>query len=240
MSSCPPDWDKLGITFSVIPTSRFDEVCEMIHDNLCPDEPVTRSLRLCQPGSVLNRFMRRFYWKEFLKDGRSMMAVDKDNKVVGARVGRKVTKTAYSGIQRGDAWFRKSLSAIKCILPQNWKRMLIIYPLLEAAGYNVGQSFDKLGCNTIYESAGIVVGKDARGLGLGTELARRTKALAAECGCEYMYVCVTGEYSAKIFLKLGYTLDREFLYENFRDRNGKEILTDTREHKRMRVLYTKL
>ena len=51
--------------------------------------------------------------------------------------------------------------------------MLILYPLLEAAGYNVGQSFDKLGCNTIYESAGIVVGKDARGLGLGTELAKR-------------------------------------------------------------------
>ena len=64
----------------------------------------------------------------------------------------------------------------------------------------------------------------------------RTKALAAE----YMYVCVTGEYSAKIFLKLGYTLDSEFLYENFRDRNGEEILADTREHKKMRVLYTKL
>ena len=105
MSSCPPDWDKLGITFSVIPESRFNEVCKLVHDNMCPDEPVSRSLGLCEPGSVLNKFMDKFYWKDFLKDGRSIMAVNKDNKVIGVRVGRKVTKSAYVDIQQGGPFF---------------------------------------------------------------------------------------------------------------------------------------
>ena len=65
--------------------------------------------------------------------------------------------------------------------------------------------------------------------------------LAESLGCEYMHLLATGEYSGRIFHKLNFTLDKEYLYENFTDfRTGEKLMTDTREHKTGRVFHIKL
>jgi len=46
---------------------------------------------------------------------------------------------------------------------------------------------------------------------------------------------VTGNYSAKIFEKLGHTLIKAVNYADFKDNRGELYLKDTREHLQSRI-----
>ena len=108
------DWDAMGLKFSLIPEERYDEVCEFLHEHHCPDEPLARSLGICSPGSLFNKVIDEVHWKSYLKDGKCLMAVDKDDKLLGIKLGKKVTRRSYES----HNWIFRCISLFKWILPQ--------------------------------------------------------------------------------------------------------------------------
>ena len=75
---------------------------------------------------------------------------------------------------------------------------------------------------------------------MGTELVRQSQKLAEKLGCEYTYLAASGEYSGRIFPKLGFTLDREYVYADYKNfKTGEAMLADTGIHKKARVFYIK-
>ena len=108
------DWDAMGFKFSIIPEERYDEVCEFIHKNNCPDEPIARSLGTCIPGSLVNKMQAEVHWKPYLKNGKCLMVVNKEDKLLGTRLGKKVTRSSYES----HNWIFRCISLFKWILPQ--------------------------------------------------------------------------------------------------------------------------
>ncbi len=84
------------------------------------------------------------------------------------------------------------------------------------------------------------VSKKARGLGLGKEMIKMSIEIGRQLGCELYFACVSGIYSQKIFRDLDFTLMKEITYEDVKDRRGKTILNDTREHKKCQTVYLRL
>ena len=77
----------------------------------------------------------------------------------------------------------------------------------------------------------MTVGPKARGLGLGTELIKRTNAIAKEQGCSHVYICASSFYSQAIFKKLKFYVLHELLYEGYKNNKGSDFFIDMGEHK---------
>jgi len=88
----------------------------------------------------------------------------------------------------------------------------------------------KLPCEVMYDDKAVSSARWHGVKGLGTELVRRSEELARSRGCTHTYAVVTGNYSAKIFDKLGHTLVKAVNYADFKDNKGELYLKDTREH----------
>ena len=120
MSPRPPpvttanDWDTMGLKFDLIPEERYDEVCEFLHNNYCPDEPVTRSLGLCRPGTLFHRLVHEEHFKSCLREGRSLMVVDRNSRLLGVQLGRKITRSSNKSSSRIVKW----ISVFQWMLPQ--------------------------------------------------------------------------------------------------------------------------
>merc|ERR1712080_195620 len=236
-------WDELGIEISVVPEERADEAIQFMFDHFYPDEPISRSLGFGQPGGgtpkIIKWILSYLYKNEAIKQGTSLMATDKDGKMIGLRLGAKQIK-------------KKALFQYKILEWYAWLLPFFVWEFLfgkiahslrlmrEVGTMPPAKTFQLLGCEQFYEGFSVVVAKDARVRGLGTELVRRSMELAENHGCEYMHIMATGEYSSKIFFRLNFTLENEYEYKNFKDFDGNTLLNDTREHKYGRVFYIKL
>lgn len=237
------NWDQLGIKFSVVPVERGDEAVQFMNDYFFPDEPIFRSLGYNPQtnSKLINGIASWFFKSEAVKSGTSVMATDKDGKMIGLRLGKKSKKKEAireMTIIEWIGWFIP-FCMWTFVLGHMWK-LAHLMRLMREMKYEPHKAFDELGCQIIYEGISVVVAKDARVRGLGTELVRRSMDLAAEHGCEYMKLLATGEYSSKIFFRLNFNLLNQYEYQNFKDFDGKPLLTDTREHKVGRVFCIKL
>eukprot|EP00092_Neocalanus_flemingeri_P035895 GFUD01039082.1.p1 GENE.GFUD01039082.1~~GFUD01039082.1.p1 ORF type:complete len:248 (+),score=49.66 GFUD01039082.1:47-745(+) len=218
-------FEKQGIQFKIITNEMIPSVVDFMWENFFPDEPINRSL-----GGTRNWVVDDFYLIDTMKDGTSMVALDKDGNIIGARLGIR---------QMRSKWVKWIFDRMIVYLPQ-WSlfwmpsevqsQMPIMIKLFTLLGYNVWKMFDELGCDMIYEDKAVCSARSAGVRGLGTELCKRTENLAKEMGCTHTYACVTGKYSRKIFEKLGHTILSEVVYADFKDENGELYLKDTREH----------
>jgi len=225
------DSDENDIKISLIPVERLGDVTKFVYKHFCPDEPITRSIGLCQPNQEPNIFFDEFV-KESIFAG--LMATNNEGKILGVRLG-KIVKRGKSPPLKLDEFLNG--------YPQSamtYGAWMMLMKIFNEIGYDVNNSFDELKCDNVYEGKLVVVDREARAKGLGTELVRRSMQLGKERGCEYQYLCATGEYSAKVFNKLGFSLSKEVKYKDIKFKNGEEVLKDTREHKAARILYKKL
>jgi len=220
------DYEKQGITFKIIPPEMIPDVCDFMWENFVPDEPLLRSL-----GAKRSKFMDEGYFGDAMLDGSSMVALDKEGKILAVRLGMRKWRSK---------WLSKLLDRFMYNIPQ-WMLNLILpadmaksWPisskLFNKIEYNVWRMFDVCGCDLIYEDKAVCSARSSGVKGLGTEMCRRTENLAKELGCTHTYALVTGNYSRKIFEKLGHTILTELAYADFKDENGELYLKDTREH----------
>ena len=87
-----------------------------------------------------------------------------------------------------------------------------------------------------YMGHSLSVKSEARGLGIGKELIRRTMALANEKECSIVYILTTSIYSQAIFKSLGFRVLQEMAYDEFKDYDGTPFFRDMREHKKAQVV----
>ena len=79
-----------------------------------------------------------------------------------------------------------------------------------------------------------------QGLGLGSELCRRSVELAKSKGYTSYSVIASGLYSQRAFHKLGFEEKHRVVYKDERDKNGNLVVWDHREHTHAETLYKAL
>ena len=93
---------------------------------------------------------------------------------------------------------------------------------------------------TIFQGLAVCSARSHGIRGLGTEVVKRGNNAAKEAGATHTYLLATGNYSRKIFGKLGYTHLDTVNYDEFRDDQGELYLKDTREHIAATTWYKEL
>ena len=180
-------FEEKGIQFKVITEKMIPEVSDFLWIHFFPDEPICRSL------GVTRNWFTDTYLKDAMKDGSSMVAMDREGNIVGARLGLRRRRSEWG------TWLVEKLMSMLptrlwvMILPKELSQEIPIieklFPLLE---YDLWNMLDKLDCETIYEDRALCTARTSRVKGLGTELCRRTEILAEELGCTHTYALVTG------------------------------------------------
>jgi len=224
-------WEEQGVTFVIIEEKMFDNVIDFMWENFFPDEPLSRSLNIKRGWMV-----DILYLKESLKDKSSIAAVNKDEKILGVRIGNVVKKNEWIPWMI-EAMAKASIKLNVSFMPKGLNVYSKIIKVLEFDTYAM---FEKLNCQTIYEDKALCSARFHSIKGLGAELLRRTDALAASLGCSHTIALVTGKYSALVFNKLGHTELKSLEYANFKDPEGNLYLKDVREHTHCRVFMKAL
>ena len=85
----------------------------------------------------------------------------------------------------------------------------------------------------------IAVSPDSRGLGLASDLVRRSVQLAKCLGYKMCKTEATGDYSRKAFLKAGFQLVSECDYQDFTV-DGEKVFQDIKNHKGVALLIKML
>jgi len=234
------NWEEEGIKFSVVPLDRADEAVQFMYDYFLPDEPLFRSLGFNETGNTrIMRWMTGYYLKdEGIKNGTSIMATNKEGRIIGLRMGKRSTKKQAFEEKRFLDWLSWLFPFF--VWEYFFGKLAHLMRLMRDLKYEPHKAYAELNCDTIYEGISVVVAKDARVRGLGTELVKRSMDLAEKLGCDYMKLLATGDYSSKIFFRLNFTLQNQYEYKDFKDFDGNTMLNDTREHKYGRVFYKKL
>merc|ERR1719410_2020177 len=175
-----------------------------------------------------------------MKDETSITAFDKDDKLIGVRIGTRKRRSDWFGWMFEKGFNLLPTRIMMLMMPAGMEQMPIAQKLFIKADYDVWHMFGYLGCDLIYEDKAVCSSRFCGVKGLGTELCRRSEELARNLGCTHTYAAVTGNYSRKIFEKLGHTLKTEVVYADFKDENGEPYLKDTREHISLTTFFKKL
>jgi len=229
----PPKKEVDDVEIKIVDTALMPTALDFMYENFFADEPISRSLGV-RRGKAVN-----FYVNEILKKGESQAAFDGEGNMLGLRGG---------GSKNRDNWLDRFFETgfiMKRIFPVILRmtggiRIDDYIKVQDALGFNPWKLMDDKNCSKIWEGLCICTSRQIRSRGLGTRLVAASMELAKENGCEYMYVLVTGNYSAKIFDKLGFSVENELVYDEFRDENGELILKDVREHIKAQVRLKKL
>jgi len=217
------EWLDKGVEFKLVDEAMIPSVVELLDESFFPDEPLFRSLGM----TLGNTSWLKQMYIDALKDGSSVVAVDKEGKLMGVRVG-KVTRRADWG-----AWFEDRMTAAAASLPFLLpKKLKILMNFMGPAwlDFKPYKILSELPCEVMYDDKAVCSARWHGVKGLGTELVRRSEQVARDRGCTHTYAIVTGIYSAKIFDKLGHTLVKAVKYADFKDKHGELYLKDTREH----------
>ena len=184
------EYERQGITFKIIPPEMIPDVCDFMWEHFVPDEPLLRSL-----GAKRSKFMDEGYFGEAMMDSTSMVALDKEGKILAVRLGMRKWRSKWLSRILDRFMYNIPQWMLKLILPpdmtKSWPVMTKLFDRIE---YNVWRMFEVCGCDLIYEDKAVCSARSSGIRGLGTELCRRTEKLAKELGCTHTYTLVTGKY----------------------------------------------
>ena len=186
------EFEKQGIQFKIIEPQMYEVVLDFMWEHFMPDEPIGRSL-----GITRNWVIDEAYFGEALKDGSSIVALDREGNIIGARIGMRKWRSSWFSWILDRVPFNMPDWMMKIMpLPENTKKSLpVMIKLFTLLDYNVWRMFSMLGCDLIYEDKAVCSARTSGVRGLGTELCRRTELLAKDLGCSHTYAAVTGQES---------------------------------------------
>ena len=172
-----------GIQFKIVTPDMFPAVNVFMWGHLFPDEPISRSI-----GMTRNSFMEKYYLKEAMNDGTSMVALDKEGKIIGARLGMRKRRSDWVSY----LFDKLPWGSLTWLMPNEMRGLPVMVKFLKVLGYDVWKMFDQLGCDLIYEGRAVCSARTSGVRGLGTELVIRVNRLVKELGCTHTYICATG------------------------------------------------
>ena len=174
----------------IITPEMFPTVTDFMWENFFSDEPMARSVKMTK-----NWLTDRYFLVDTMKDGCSIAAVDKDDNIVGARLGIRRRRSDWIGWIMDRSFFLLPTGFLWFVLPKEFEAMPIIQELFNKVEFNAWAMFDHptFGCDLIYEPKALCSARSFRMKGLATELCRRTENLARDLGCKFIYAAVTGD-----------------------------------------------
>ena len=138
---------------------------------------------------------------------------------------------------RKEPKFEWMASLPSWLVPKQWMKFALLEKFLRILSYGREYAYEDIpNATKFYCGLNLTVGQKTRGLGLGTELIKRTNAIAKEKDCSHVYILSTSFYSQAIFKKLNFQLVQEQKYGEFKNKDGSDFFIDMREHKNCQVV----
>ena len=144
------NFEKQGIIFKVIDNEMMPAVLDFMGEHFLPEAPISRSL-----GITRSKMFDEMYFGEGMKDGCSIVALDKDGQIIGARIGMRKMRSNWTNWIFDRIPYHLPEWLLNAWLPQEMKKLPIVLKLMTLLGYDVWKMFDQLGCDLIYEGKAV-------------------------------------------------------------------------------------
>jgi len=190
-----------SVTYSIVGPHKVDVVNNLLYASYHPDEPITKHLGLYKGhGSIpdADRVVQ-----EILPRNLSLFAYDKSGDVIGVCVNNACLRSEF--IQEWD-------QRLEQVIDPSYKPMLAIHHQLRLKNVHV---YDELKTERFFSIRMVGVDPKTRGLGVATDLIRRSILLAGCLGFSGVKSEATGAYSQKALATIGMLRTDSILYEEF-------------------------
>lgn len=208
-----------------IPEERFDEVIAHLRCSFFADEPLNRSVRLCERGQPHRELEE--HARHTLRDNLSEMALD-------AATGQ-VVGVALNGV----LWPGDLDQAQAKLSDMNDAKFRRIFGLL----YSVNKRLDLFAAyhvDRIFECRILSVDHRYRGRGLARTLLQRSLQAAKDAGFELVKEDATGLFSQRAADSMGFQTLYEMRYEDYKDEHGSVAFPTEEPHKSLKIMVKEL
>ena len=205
-----------------------EAVFEFLMTQFIPDEPLFIATEAYSGDGLAEKILqgdvRERFTKRPLEAGDSLGAFDDNGNLLGIRLGFISDKQSLPW--EANHLYQWMLRMPPFLFPTKIWKMLQVIKFIEDLGYSYINGFDQCVDNNgkIYFCLALGVGREGRGLGLGSQMFRQSIEHAKEQGCSHMYVLATGKVSQRIVQNHGFYLINEKDYESYKDKQGQVII----------------
>ncbi|XP_044728139.1 arylalkylamine N-acetyltransferase 1-like [Chrysoperla carnea] len=208
-----------------IPPERYNDVIIHLRNNFFPDEPLNASMRLCNYGEAHE--LLENHSMNTLKDGLSVMAVDKSNLKIGG--------VALNGILRKD----DIKTAQENLEQQNDEKFKTIFRFLYEQNMKINL-FEQHSIDTIFECRILSVDSDYRGLGIAKKLLKRSLEVAQKNNFKIFKADATGLFSQRVNESLGCKTILEVKYTDYKDKYDNQVFQVSEPHEYLKIMVKDL
>ncbi|XP_034255898.1 dopamine N-acetyltransferase [Thrips palmi] len=208
-----------------IPEERFDDVIAHLRCSFFADEPLNRSVRLCERGQPHRELEE--HARQTLRDNLSEMALDAaTNQVVGVALNGVLWPGDLDQAQAklsdmDDAKFRRIFGLLYSV-----NRRLDLF-----AAFNVDR---------IFECRILSVDHRYRGRGLARTLLARSLQAAKDAGFQLVKEDATGLFSQRAAESMGFQTLHEMPYEEYKNEDGGIAFPTEDPHKTLKIMVKQL
>jgi len=207
----PPKLDRnrnMFLTYSIVGPERSDIVNNLLYATYHPDEPITKHLGLYKgPNSIpdADRMVQQILPRHL-----SLFAYDSNGEVIGVCV--------------NNAYFRSEFvqdleNGLEQVVDPSYKPMLAIHHELRMRNMHI---YDELKTEKFFSIRMVGVDPRTRGMGVATDLIRRSILLAGCLGFSGIKTEATGRFSQKAFATIGMLQTNSIKYSEF-EFEGKKV-----------------
>ncbi|XP_055622728.1 uncharacterized protein LOC129766236 [Toxorhynchites rutilus septentrionalis] len=194
-----------------------------IRENFYCEEPLMRSLKITK--SVANATLE-CYLSAQLKHGFSMLAVAKDNRIVGVAMNQRNCQWDGDKLkQQGDT--------IQC---DPLRKLFYIWSIVSTEP----QLHQKLKASCIFEISILATAREAQRQGIALQLTLHSLRLARDLGFEVARMDCTNEYSSKVAHRAGMECMWSVPYKHLVDSDKKSVVQPEDPHTHIRVHAVRL
>ncbi|KAH8418998.1 hypothetical protein KR222_011871 [Zaprionus bogoriensis] len=213
-----------------IAADQFEQVIDHLRMTFFSDEPLNRSVGLCQRGEC-NKELEE-HCLNAMREGLSVMAVDARE---GSETIGQIAGVVLNGVLRaGDE--QQALDNLPSNTNENYRK---IFRLL----YTNSLKVDLFACHNVdrvFDVRILSVDSRFRGHGIAKELVCRAEQVAHEAGFRLLRADATGMFSQKILRSQGFEPRSEKLYAKYTDEQGCIILPVEAPHIKLQLLTKEL
>jgi len=192
----------LNLTYSIVGPEKLDVVNKLLYATYHPDEPITKHLGLYKgPNSIpdADRMVAQIVPRHL-----SLFAFDKKGEVIGVCVNNACFKSDF--LQEDLAF------GLDQTLDPKYKPFLAIHHELRLKNQHI---YDEIRTGKLFSIRMVGVDPKTRGMGVATDLIRRSILLAGCLGFSGIKTEATGKFSQKAFSTIGMLKTNSVKYSEF-------------------------
>jgi len=215
------------ISFRIVDQSRYSEILDLLYTNFHTDEPMSKAVGMIKDPSDKNPTLDEFAL-DGLKQNLSIMAIDPitDN-LLGVAINIEAKKE------------KREQTLEECLDEYADHRFKHIMTVLYNVNQMAGDLYIEMETDVFFDIKMVTTDKTQRRGGLATDLLRRSVELARNLGFKAVKTEATGLYSRKAFERLGFSVNAEYLYEDYISQDGERVFATLADNHKCTTLMTK-